>query len=116
MEGATRLSPLAGVPSVAAVTSATTPAVAAAGEAIASTTKFEDAPGSFTVMVAFPGAEIRELDTDAARSVLSPNCVGSEWPFQATTDDSVNPIPFTRRVNDPWPAMAYVPSKELLPG
>ena len=105
-DGATRLSPFAGEPSVATVMRATTPAVAAAGEAIARTTALEFLPESLAVIVAFPGATMSELDTEAAISVASPNCVGSGFPFQFTTAELVKPVPFSRSVKAPWPAMA----------
>jgi|SRR5438094_9465428 len=106
MEGATRLSPFAHEPSEATVIRVTTPAVAAAGEAIGNTAAFDVAPESTTVTVALPGVAIREAETVAAKSVLSPNCVGRGFPLQLTTAELVKPVPFTRRVNDPWPAIA----------
>src|SRR5581483_599392 len=101
MEGLTRLSPLAGEPSDAALINAITPAVAVA-------------PESLTVTVALPGSAISELDTEAARSVASPNWVGSGAPFQLTTDEAVKPVPFTVSVNGPSPAIAYVIGNGLL--
>jgi len=106
MEGATRLSPFAGEPSIAAVMRATTPAVAAAADAIGRTTASEIVLEFATVIVAFPGTVVRELETDAAKSVLSANCVGSGFPFQLMADELVKPVPFTRSVKEPCPAMA----------
>jgi hypothetical protein len=114
MEGLTRLSPLAGEPSDAALINAITPAVAVAGDAIGSVSALDVAPESLTVTVALPGSAISELDTEAARSVASPNWVGSGAPFQLTTDEAVKPVPFTVSVNGPSPAIAYVIGNGLL--
>jgi hypothetical protein len=82
---------LAAVPSLAVVMSATTPAVAAAGDAIGRMRLLELARESVTVIVAFPGAAMSELETDAARSLLSPNCVDNTLPFQFTSEVFVKP-------------------------
>lgn len=104
MEGAIALSSFAGEPSGATVMSWTTPAVAAAGEAIPNGSELEAVPESVTVMVAVPGVTAKSLEMVAFRLVGSPNCVGNGDPFQVTTEDEVNPEPFSRSVNPGTPA------------
>jgi len=81
MDGATRLLLFAGVPSGAAVISATTPAVAAAGDAIPKGSEFEVVPESATVIAIVPGVATMALVTCAANPVLDPNWVASALPF-----------------------------------
>jgi hypothetical protein len=106
MAGATRLSSLAGVPSGATVIICTTPAVAAAGEAMPKGREFEDAPeaGSYTEMFTVPGAATRALVTVAARPALVPNCVGKALPFHSTTEVLGKPVPVARSVKPGVPA------------
>jgi hypothetical protein len=106
IEGSTRLSPLAGEPSVAALTSATAPAVAVAGEAMWKATTFELAAPSRTLTVAFPGVAINALETFATMSVLVPKFVGSGLPFQSTTEEAVNPRPLMSSRKLAWRATA----------
>jgi len=69
---------------------------------------FEVAPddGSMTVILAVPGYAIREADTAAAKSVVSPKVVPSGDPFHSITDEVVNPLPLARSVKAPSPAIA----------
>ncbi len=63
-------------------------------------TALEVAPGdeSFTVMVTVPGAAISALEMEAVRIALVPNVVGTALPFHRTTDELVNPLPFTNKL------------------
>jgi len=61
---------------------------------------------SFTVTLMAPGAAIREAETAAARSVLSPNVVARGVPFHSITEDVVNPLPLARSVKALSPAIA----------
>ena len=108
MDGGTKLSALAALPSVATVMSWITPAVAAAGEAIPNGCAFEIAPEdeSLTVTLMVPGLDIIESDTDAVKIASVPNVVGSGVPFHSTAEDGVKPDPFTKRLNAPPPATA----------
>src|SRR5579864_9102842 len=113
MEGATRLSPFAGEPSRAMVIKLITPAVTVAGEAMPKGTALEVTAEAETVILTVPGCAMRELETDAAKSVLSPKLVGSEAPFHWITDAAVKPVPLTRSWKGPCPAIAYVPGSGL---
>jgi len=55
-------------------------------------------------MLAVPGIEIKELEMEAVKMALVPNVVGIGIPFHWTTEDVVNPLPFTKKVNAPPPA------------
>jgi hypothetical protein len=96
---------------------AITPAVAAAGEAMANDTVFEIASveESFTAMLTTPGAAISEAETAAARSLLSPKVVLSALPFHSTTEDEVKPLPLASSKKFPCPAIAKFRSNALVP-
>ena len=74
---------MAGEPSGAMVTNPTTPAVAAAGEAMPKGREFDVKPreASVTEIVADPATATSVLDTVAFRPVESPYLVGSGAPF-----------------------------------
>jgi len=63
---------------------------------------------SVTVMLAVPGVAIREAETAAAKSTLSPKVVTRRTPFHSITDEDVNPVPLAKSVKLPSPAIAYV--------
>lgn len=67
IDGAIRLSPLPGLPSGATVIIATTPAVAAAGDAIPKVSEFEVFDPSFTVICTAPGLAINEVEMVALK-------------------------------------------------
>jgi hypothetical protein len=106
MEGPTKLSAFADEPSVAIVISWITPAVAAAGDAMPNCFTFDLVPDeeSWTAMLAVPGSAIREFGMDAVRMALVPNVVDTGAPFHWTTEEVVNPVPFTRKLKPPPPA------------
>ncbi|PYV17987.1 MAG: hypothetical protein DMG21_06545 [Acidobacteria bacterium] len=108
--GSSILSPFAGEPSGAALTSWTTPAVAVAGEAMEKATEFEATLWSVTEIEALPGDVIFELETVAKISVELLKAVTMPErgvPFHSTMEELVNPDPVTWIVNPPCPAIAY---------
>jgi len=81
-----------------------TPAVAAAGDAMPKDCWFDVTPESFTVICAVPGRAKREPGIVASIFTLPPNDVERAVLFQETTDEDVNPVPFTFSVVSPDPA------------
>jgi hypothetical protein len=108
IEAPIKLSPFAGEPSGATLTSAITPAVAVAGDAIPNGSAFDTSPedASLAVICAVPGRAISEPETVAIRIWLVPNVVGRAVPFHCRTEVGANPDPSAKRVKLLPPAMA----------
>ena len=63
------------------------------------------------MMFAVPGDAIRVLEIEAVRIALVPNVVETGAPFQWTTEEVVNPPPFTKRLNALPPATVLLNPK-----
>ena len=106
IDGATRLLSFADAPSGAMVINWTTPAFAAAVEAMPKLKALEVTlrEASVTLIVAVPAAATRALATVALRFVESPNIVGKGDPFHSISELLVKPVPVAIKVNEGTPA------------